>query len=149
MGAKKKRKKKPIKTLADIRREKDKLRVALEYSEKSIAEDWEEVTESVKPKNLTQVINNVLPYIGKALPVSKLAFRLIPGLFSRKSAATGKEESPDEEKDQQEAGEDAKPSLGKRFKRTMVRTMVPFFAGTAASAALLFRATRKKKPSGE
>ena len=146
MAAKKKKQKKPIKTLQDIRREKEKLKVALDYSEYAIEEDWEELVETVKPSNVTRYIDNILPYMGNVLPVSKIAYWLIPNLFSRKKRTEAEEPEPEKEKSTET---EEKPSFGKRFKRTFFRTMIPFLIGTASSAAMLFKVTKDRKAKGD
>ncbi len=139
---KKRRKKKQIKTIRDIHLEKEKLLVALDYSEKAIEDDWQAVKEKVKPKGFTQWIDNALPLLGQALPISKLAMKIVPSILSRKSSVKENTESGEEENEESDADS---PGLGDRLKKGFFKTLAPFLAGTLASASILFRTSRKDK----
>jgi len=141
MVKKKKRKKKNrIDSIQDLQVEKEKLSVAIEYSEKAIKKDWEEIKDKMKPKGLGRWINTGLPLVGQALPVGKLAIMLIPNLF-RSWGKSGDKEKYQKDEDASEATGEDKQATGwkKRFKKGFFKILAPFLAGTIASGAVFFR----------
>lgn len=145
MAKKKKRKKKNrIENLRDLQAEKERLGVAIEYSEQAIDEDWESIKGSLRPKGIGQWINSGLPFLGQVLPVGKLAFKLLPNIFRAWGGNDDMENHRTDEENRQYRKEDAQDT-GKRkwFKKGFVKSLAPFLAGTLASAAVIFRKKRQ------
>ncbi len=136
----KRKKKKRIDSIQDLQVEKEKLSVAIEYSEKAIEEDWEEMKDNMRPRGLGRLINTGLPLMGQALPIGKLAFKLIPNLFGSLGGSSDKENDQKDEDLGESTGEDKQATGWQNwFRKGFFKSLVPFIAGTLASATVLFR----------
>ena len=129
MAKHKVQKKKPaIRTVNDIRREKAKAQERLAYSESLIQEDWDVLKDQVRPSAMINMADRLLPWLGNALPLGRIASSLTGLLFKKGKGDEATEETQDT---------DSKQTKG--WMSGWYRYVLPFIGGAVAMASLFTR----------
>lgn len=127
----------PIRSMAELKREKAKAYERLSYTQSLLEEDWQSLQDQLKPSAMLGSIDRLLPLISNLGPVQRIAGRLFRSFFSKDQKA---EAEPDERSDNANSRSAAtEPGFGKRVRRTLYRALIPFAIGTALTTAIFRR----------